>query len=62
MWPDRRSASNPGCASVVTVSAVVGLSAVPLALLLRAEYARPLPCPLLAFIALGLALIASSWR
>ncbi len=44
-----------------TVGAVVGLSAVPLALLLPAEYTRPLIRPMLAFVALGVALIVGSW-
>jgi hypothetical protein len=43
------------------VGTVVGLSAVPLVLLLPAAYTRPLLHPLLAFIALGVALIAGSW-
>ena len=43
------------------VGAVVGLSAVPLVLLLPAEYTRPLLRPLMAFVALGLALIVGSW-
>jgi hypothetical protein len=44
-----------------TVGAIVGLSAVPLVLLLPAEYTRPLLRPMLAFVALGLALIVGSW-
>ncbi len=42
------------------VGAIEGLSAVPLALLLPAEATRPLPRPLLAVVALGLALSAAS--
>jgi hypothetical protein len=38
-----------------TVGAVVGLSSVPLVLLLPAEYTRPLLRPLLAFMARGCA-------
>ena len=44
-----------------TVGAILGLLAVPLALLLPAEYTRPLLRPALAFVALGLALIVGSW-
>ena len=39
----------------------MGLSAVPLVLLLPAEYTRPLLRPVWAFVALGLALIVGSW-
>ncbi len=39
----------------------MGLSAVPLVLLLPPEYTRPLLHPLLAVVALGLALIVGSW-
>ncbi len=44
-----------------TVGAIVGLSAVPLVLLLSAEYNRPLIRPLLAFVALSVVVIAGSW-
>jgi hypothetical protein len=44
-----------------TVGAIVGLSAVPLALLLPAEYTRPLLRPAWAFVALGLVVIVGSW-
>ncbi len=44
-----------------TVGAVLGLSAVPLVLLLPAEYTRPLLRPAWAFVALGLELIVGSW-
>ena len=44
-----------------TVGAVVGLSAVPLVLLLPDVYTRPLLRPLWAFVALGVALFAGSW-
>ena len=43
------------------VGAVVGLSAVPLVLLLPAESTRPLLRPLMAFVALGVAVIVGSW-
>ena len=41
--------------------AIVGLLAVPLALLLPAEYTRPLVRPMLAFVVLGVSLIVGSW-
>ena len=44
-----------------TVEAILGLSAVPLVLLLPAEGTRPLVRPLLAFVALAVALIVGSW-
>ena len=44
-----------------TVGAVVGLSAVPLVLLLPVEYTRPLLRPAWAFVALGVAIIIGSW-
>ena len=44
-----------------TVGAILGLSAVPLVLLLPAEYTRPLIRPAWAFVALGVALIVGSW-
>ena len=39
----------------------MGLSAIPLALLLPAEYAHSLVRPLLAFVVLGVAPIVGSW-
>jgi hypothetical protein len=44
-----------------TVGAIVGLSAMPLILLLPAEYTRPLVRPALALVALAVALIVGSW-
>ncbi len=43
-----------------TIGAVVELWAVPL-VLLPAESTRPLPRPMLAFVALGLLIIVGSW-
>jgi len=48
-------------AACCTVGAIVGLSAVPLLLLLPAEYTRPLIRPAWAFVALGLVVIVASW-
>ena len=44
-----------------SVGAILGLSAVPLALLLPAESTRPLICPAWAFVALGPVVIVGSW-
>ena len=44
-----------------TVGAILGLSAVPLVLLLPVEVTRPLLRPAWAFVALGLAVIVGSW-
>ena len=44
-----------------TVGAIVGLSAVPLVLLLPAESTWPLVRPAWAFVALGLVVIVGSW-
>jgi hypothetical protein len=44
-----------------TVCAIVGLSAVPLALLLPAEYTRPLLRPAWTFVVVGLLVIIGSW-
>ena len=44
-----------------TVGAIAGLSAVPLVLLLPADYTRPLIRPMLAFVVLGVAVIVGSW-
>ena len=44
-----------------TAGAIVGLSAVPLVLLLPPEYTRPVLRPAWAFVALSVALIVGSW-
>jgi hypothetical protein len=48
-------------AACCTAGAVVGLSAVPLVLLLPDEYTRPLLRPLWAVVELGLMVIVGSW-
>jgi hypothetical protein len=55
------SCERPARAACCTLGTVVGLSDVPLLLLLPDEYTRPLLRPALAFVALGLALIVGSW-
>ena len=44
-----------------TVGAIVGLSAVPLVLLLPAAYTRPLIRPAWTFVVVGLLVIVGSW-